>query len=375
MPIWNRKEKQWTDKDTAANTIVEKTKDKYSGCCGIEPIAIKTIKTKPYAQTFIATREFEERIKALHKLDNGNDLLKIYIDHLSENLSDVDATISTKITGKAKKQFDAFAKQGLTNIKDAQIYQEQLSAYYTNKQREYKTALERIRSELSTKNRNELNQLLNNNTTQAQLTTALVSQLPKTNVTVTPTYAFQWASSGWVNIDCYLHLLSYGSEKVAMNISNAEGAMEVYQWLNTINNLTPLMVNDNKATALFPLKNSEYAKAMTNTFCFAISRNNRQYKWFDIRYNPYEKKVINVKLQASSLEEIKSKLQTYSVKNDLEERLNKIDNEVLRQLQLKAKLAQIKKDNEIKNKLREAAFPCKKYNREIQIKDSDEVFD
>ena len=45
--------------------------------CGIDPLSIKTIKTKSFENTFIATKEFESRLHYLHKAPNGQELLYI----------------------------------------------------------------------------------------------------------------------------------------------------------------------------------------------------------------------------------------------------------------------------------------------------------
>lgn len=356
-------------------------------CFGIDPISIKTIKTEAYSKTFIATKEFAERVIGLHKLEKGNELLQLYINNLSRNMSYVDSLIVKKLGNKNKKVFDVFAAQELTNIKDAQIYQDKLSAYYNKKHKEYKKSAEDLQTELNKKNEAELNQLVNEYKNYINIAKAkqglinqpaLASQLPKGNVATNSSYSFQWAASGWVNIDSYLHLLSKGSEELSMTISNAEGTTEVYQWLNTINNLTPLVQNGQIAKALFPMRNSIYAKDMKNTFCFAISRKEGEYKWFDLRYNPYEIESLKVVLEPSTLPEIRKKLKMYDVKNDLVERLNKVEEQAIkiqnqRKIQLaemkkhkeqlkliSIKLEQIKRENQVIEKLRSVAFLCGK---------------
>lgn len=343
-------------------------------CCGIEPLAIKTIKTEPYSKTFIATKEFSERVIELHKLEQGNDLLQLYINNLNDNLSHVDSMVVARLGKEKKKVFVEFAAQGLTNIKDAQIYQDKLNKYYNKKLKEYRRSAEELQKELAEKNQAELNQLIDDYknyvaAVNAKQGTAIfpkfVANMPSANVAINASYSFQWASSGWINIDSYIHLLSAGSEEVTMKISNGEGTMEVYQWLNTINNLTPLVQNASIAKALFPKKNSKYAGQMKNTFCFAISRKDGEYKWFDLRYNPYETKSVNVVLMPSTLGEIKKKLNSYDIKNDIMARLNKVEQEAIwirkcnDKLKLvNAKIEQNKNYNQIIKKLKDVAFRC-----------------
>lgn len=351
------------------------------GLCGIAPITIKTIKTPPYAKTFIATREFEQRVKELHTLKNGNELLQLYLNNLAKNLSTVDSIVALKMSGREKTVFNSFAAQGLTNIKDAAIYQDQLSAYYTKKKKEFEETRNRLRKELKNKNdaamkvleeayKNAGGTILSQKSNT--IITPLTGNLSGINAATSNVYAFEWAGYGWVNIDYYLHLLAPGADEVQMLVKSVPGTREVYQWLNTINNLTPLKIDSDKARALFPKKGMPGSEEMKNTFCFAISRENGNYQWFDLRYNPYETKTISVQLQPSTLVEIKAKLKSYGVDKDMEDRLNTVEKEVLKEIaerQQAAKRAEIlasmgdknkelSKDEEVMNRLGKIAFRC-----------------
>ncbi len=337
-----------------------------NSCCGIDPLSIKTLKTAPYAKTFIATQEFAERIKELHILDKGDDLLKIYISNLGRNLSYADSLVATKLTGESKLVFNTFAKQGLTNIKDAAIYQDHLNTYYNSKKQEYKQAVEKQQYGLGNKSLAELKQLLQ--TYQASGKKVWSQQdavaAMAVNAATAPSYSFAWANSGWVNIDCYLHLLDFGTEEVKMTLNSVEGTMEVYQWLNTIRNLTPLTITGKEAKALFPLRNNEGADQMKNTYCFAISKKDGAYNWFDQRYNPYETKAIFVDLKPSTISEIRAKLKSYSIDEKLSDRVDALEKLTIIELKIKEarekQMEQQKKMSELNIKLYNLAFPCNK---------------
>jgi hypothetical protein len=321
---------------TASTTKMKEQEQQVT--CGIDPLTIKTIKTTPFAKTFIATNEFENRVKDLHTADNGNELVELYIKNLQKNLCYMDSMVASKLpTGSEKDRFNAYAKQGLTNIKDAEIYQDQLSAYYSMKKKQFIEAKEKIRKELNDKNKE-----------------VLARSLPPVNAATSNVYAFEWASPGWVNIDAYLHLLDKGSEKVEIAVKSQEGTMEVYQWLNTISSLTPLTVSENKAIALFPARNKPGSELMKNTFCFAINRKAGNYSWFDLRYSPYEMKTVEVILKPISLADIKRKLQAYNVNRDLEARLNEV--EKIAAITRRSK--EITTDEDVMHRLWKKAFPC-----------------
>ncbi|MBX9852756.1 MAG: hypothetical protein K2X86_13515, partial [Cytophagaceae bacterium] len=65
--------------------------DSASACsdCGIDPAIIKTIKSKKFQNTFLATKEFEARLKVIFKTCR-NDILEIYINNLDKNLWEAD---------------------------------------------------------------------------------------------------------------------------------------------------------------------------------------------------------------------------------------------------------------------------------------------
>jgi hypothetical protein len=293
--------------------------------CGINPSSIKTIKTKEFSKTCIATKEFEDRVGALHKLENGDAMLKIYVDHLAEDLCVSDSIVATKLKESDKKTFENFAAQKCTNIKDAAIYQEQLSAYYSKKRKEYQTAKEGIFNAWKYMQTKELNDIVEAIQKENALATKLANNLPKVSSATNNAYAFNWSKGGWVNIDEYLHILSKGFISLKMKINNAVGTTEVYQWLNTINNLTPLNIEKGYATALFPLEKSAEGPKMKNTFCLAIDKKGDAYQWFELRYNPYTSQQIEVNLAPKNIEEIQIRLRSFHVNHDLEKRLNDVE--------------------------------------------------
>lgn len=128
--------------------------------CGVDPTAVQTIKQNTYANSFIATREFESRIIELHKLKNGQALLDLYVNNLGKNLWEVDQMASRDANSTGSKIFTKFSQEKLTNLKDANIYQSRLSAFYKMKQNELTKAKNKLVKELQQKNDAEIRALV-----------------------------------------------------------------------------------------------------------------------------------------------------------------------------------------------------------------------
>jgi len=325
-------------------------------CCGIEPLSIKTIRTKNYANTYVATQEFEKRIALLHKINNGQELLDVYLSRLGEDMYISDSIVMTKVNGDFKTVFSNFYKQKLTNLKDAEIHQEQLSAYYNKKKKDYAKSVKALRNELNKKDLEEIKGLtdqlavardnyqstlkLNSsqgsvgkvNSKRATSIAKMVAKFPKRNVVNSPgTYSIAWASMGWANIDSYLHMLAKGSEDVEILATNGDEGTQVYQWLNAINTLTPLIISDGIAVAKFPKRGSKNAHQMKNTFCFAISKKNGVFKWFKKSFNPYQSNSLKLEMSTTELSDIKNQLRILGVKQDnVLNHLSKIEAQLLK---------------------------------------------
>jgi hypothetical protein len=74
---------------------------------GIDPCRVKAFWNPAFNETFLATREFEERMPAIHRSCN-NAVLEVYLNNLDKNLCTVDS-MAAKIAGEP---FNTFAKRG-----------------------------------------------------------------------------------------------------------------------------------------------------------------------------------------------------------------------------------------------------------------------
>ena len=319
--------------------------------CGVDPLTIKAIRTSNFANTYVATSEFEERLRVLHKLDNGQELLDVYLSRLGEDMYISDSIVMTKVQGDYKTVFNNYYNEKLTNLKDAEIHQEQMSAYYNKKKKEYAGSIQKLRNDLNKKDLKQIkelreqlnisrdnyraslklnspkNDLDNSNSKRASAIAKLVSKLPARNAVNSPqTYSTAWASAGWVNIDSYFKMLAKGSQDVKILAKNGEESTQVYQWLNAINTLIPLSVSNGTATAKFPKRGAKNAGQINNTFCFAISKNNGIFKWCQKAFDPYKSIMLTANLKITSLKDIRYNLRLLGVnENNVFNHLHQID--------------------------------------------------
>ena len=111
-----------------------------SSSCGIDPTKIKTLKDPRFAQTFVATRAFEKRLKVIFKTCR-DEILELYVNNLGKNLWEVDEMAANycKVNNlefdptrgldstdgdylkviRLEDEFRKFAAEKLTNVKDA----------------------------------------------------------------------------------------------------------------------------------------------------------------------------------------------------------------------------------------------------------------
>jgi len=289
--------------------------------CGIDPLTVKSIRSKEFTNTFIATNEFEERIGELHRMDNGDALVQLYIHNLAKPMWEVDILVAQQLSGKDKILFDAFAAQRLTNLKDAEIYQDRLSAFYKEKKVLSKQAVRKVKRNLAKKDRQQLTQLyseLNELRIKAsveydggiyrRINSSIAGNIPAPNAATSNVYATPWYTFGWANIDCYLKYLDNRSKEVDVIVNNTFSDVKAYQWLNIIRTLTPLKMVENKGVAVFPAEGAKGAEGMKDTYTISISRDGDQFAWSSLRYNPYENDSIVVEQTLISLEDLKEKL-------------------------------------------------------------------
>lgn len=347
--------------------------------CFISPQSIKTIKSDQFSNTFLSTKEFEERIKVLHQMPNAQSLFDLYVNNLGKNLWEVDEMVAAKLDGADKQFFTDFATQKLTNVKDANIYQGQLSAFYNKKKQEYIAATKKANAVYQkkstaelTKYQSEISKLKSeyNSLTMAQNELSSTStnsgnivlnapssnkkkinfpsinlplpnkKLPKQNVATTKnSYATTWYSSGWMNIDAYLHELDKGNKTVEIEVKEKSG--KVYQCLNMLKTIVPLTITGIIAKAKFPKPGTPAGTKMRNTYTIGIRKDNGQLQYAETFYNPYKTNKVSLNWTNVSSDELKDKLMRLDGTELLLDDIQQQEEIIQKQLEIKKKKAEL----------------------------------
>ncbi len=302
-----------------ANTqLAQNSETPVCEACYINPSSIFAIHQKSFENTFIATREFSDRLQVLHRIENAQTYFDLYVTQLGRNLHEIDLQVSKLLTGKEKEQFEAFAAEKLTNVKPSGQNYDLLRKYYQNTlqkqqqetsylQKEYATKskaelaeiqkhLQKLSSDYS-KRRNSINTQEFNPGGIANVDLSSKSVSPRsarnlrTRVNSRPSvgrqssYKIPWNGVGWVNIDTYLKELGKNDKVVSINAKSSDPDVKVYQSVNTLKTIIPLNRTNSGYEAHFPESQSSL---YDNSFAVGISR--KKDGTFDFalsEYNPY----------------------------------------------------------------------------------------
>jgi hypothetical protein len=116
--------------------------------CGINPVKIKAIWSGEFQNTFIATREFEERLVLIHEIKNPT-ILDLYVNNLDKNIYELDSMAAQLVGGeegddlrfRSKIQFLRFADRRDGNVKNNSPQFQKLREYYQKKTKAYTEAI------------------------------------------------------------------------------------------------------------------------------------------------------------------------------------------------------------------------------------------
>lgn len=346
--------------------------------CFVSPQSVKTIKTDNFGKTFLSTKEFEDRIKVIHQMPRAQQIFDLYVNNLSKNLWEVDEMAAKLLTGNDQQLFKAFAAQKLTNVKDANIYQDQLSAYYNEKKKENEKAAMQAAKAYQQKSEAELvkyqqqmNQLVKDYN-QLSYGVNSTKKLPNGNVslsnvngskrlnftiptpslglnkknvaTASNSYATPWYTAGWMNIDAYLHELSYGEQTVQINTK--EKGAKIYQCLNLLKTVIPLTVTGIIAKAKFPKQGLPSATKMEKTYAIGIKKDqDGTLKYAEKHYNPYTGSSIEMEWKEVSPAELMENLQQLDgATSPLVNEIKAQEEAIRKELEIKAQKAALKQE-------------------------------
>lgn len=369
------------------------TKTNYNFDCGINSTSIETILQGDFKNTYLATKEFEQRLNDLHPACNGEDMLQIYINGLNDDLWKSDKKVSEQIDSSQRALFVDFSNEQLTNTKFSVSHQKNWKSYFDNQNKINKKKQKVLLDMYSNLKAEQIKSIreayLKEVVDKGVVYQKKPSKISRANVfrplsSSGNNYIFGWASSGWTNIDAYLHKLNKGSKNVTIEVTNIdESTQEVYQYLNTINTLTPLNKIKGNFIARFPKKSSQ----MKTTYAMSLAKKEDSFYWDFKVYNPYKTNNISLSPSETPIYDIRSTLRSYGIQQDVVQRIKdeeklivkRMKAEEKRKAEYKAqkekrekakkeyneKMKIVKQQVNLRNEFRQAAYGCGIYTKNI----------
>jgi hypothetical protein len=117
----------------------------------IEPSQIRTIWNEKWNKTLVATREFEERIKVMHRSCEGGAILRMYLERMDEKLSVLD-NIASSMSESTTKEFRAFAARKEGRVRPDSALFASLKSYYETHSKIYAKAALKARQKFLSEN-------------------------------------------------------------------------------------------------------------------------------------------------------------------------------------------------------------------------------
>lgn len=197
-----------------------------NGVCGINPAKIKAIWNEQFQNTFVATREFEERLKWIHN-ESDPALLDLYLDNLDKPLYYIDSMAALRwhpgTAASTGGVFETFAARRDGKIKTSSVQFELLKRYYENKTKAFTEAIAKTQNEFwenqaeidndasgrKTEHRiDSLNRIDDNfkqefdlNLKEAYRQLGYDTSVPKMTPLPITNYSMTITSAGWYNVD------------------------------------------------------------------------------------------------------------------------------------------------------------------------------
>ena len=357
-PYYNKGKKVVNGKYTANSYLVQEqetkvTLDSARTNWGIDPAIIKVIKSEKYQNTFIATREFEARLKIIFKTCN-NTVLETYINNLDKNLYEADSLAAIAVgENQYYHDFVTFFQQRLTKVKQADKYANLLKGYYAKQ-------LTKVKSELEKGQKKLMKQLNKKNEEAQKVADDYKKLLWKREKYRMEAYSFNWTETGWVNIDNGTLPKTWFEQPLEITITNGKQFDRVYTYvvytsikslyrLNTTDNEQFYVGNDEDKKMLMPKKKLGVAIAIG----YKDEVPSLSVKEFETGSEP---KFI-LTLSPSSLDKVKKAIKDY-------EKYAK-ENKISKDLEFMAKFyeeeqrqKELKKESDFILGLWNIAFPC-----------------
>ncbi len=338
--------------------------------CGVNPSTIKTIKSKKFNNTLIATKEFEERLKVIFKSCNHS-ILELYVNNLNKNLWEIDSLVLNKIfpkprtltykkqIGKNKtvfrtdtigytsvslleKKFIAFKNQRLTNVEHKSIYINQLKDYYN------KCLSENI------KRADSLNKLAITSENKSEVIKKYTQILKERKKITMQSYGFVQSKIGWINIDRGIKAKNWNFQGFEVIIENEINFDQVHNYIvyKNIKSIVKLISSNKKTFSISSEFNNKLPvdkNSKIKIVSIAYKKDQTFFSSKDFITNSENNSINSTKIRLKKIKKKQLKNILLTLDNDSESTSIKTDLELSKV---------IKTENQLKNNLQEKAFPC-----------------
>lgn len=357
-PYYNKNEVvdgKYTDKSFEINSLFSTSVEvsHSNKKCGIDPAKIKLIKSSKFQYSFIATKEFEARIKTIHQTCD-DDILEIYTKNLDKDLYILDS-IAEKNTKchECSHAFYDFYLQKKTKIENQDKYAILLKEYYESEFKKINSELSKVKLDL------EKSLALKNEEIKIEVD-RYKKLLFKREKFRMETYGFEWSETGWINIDTGTIPKSWGMYPIEVDVKSNIIMDRTYTYLlfPTIKSITRLNSSDNlKFLPGNKFNNQMLLPKNQPAVIISISyKGDKFYQNTKIIETVKDKKIL-INLNESTKEEFGKLINQF----DLNESENKIS-EDLKYMEIfykeQKRQKALVKEKEFFQSLRKVAFPC-----------------
>jgi len=205
---------------------------------GISPATIQVIRSKDYQNTFIATREFEARLRVMFDACR-NDILELYINNLDKNLWELDSMAAGMLgADEYKAEFWDFYQQRLTKVQEANKYAELLKGHYEKR-------LAKVEKQLAKAQQKVEKELKKENVKFEKVATEYKEVLRDREKYRMETYGFEWAENGWINIDNGTLPKTWGPEPLEIQVADGKKYDRVHTYVIYTSILSLYRLNSN----------------------------------------------------------------------------------------------------------------------------------
>jgi hypothetical protein len=302
-----------TPNDDYKVITVQQTALDSGAACGINPASIKVLKSKKFANSFIATREFEERMHHIHQTCQ-QEVIDIYITNIGKNLWEADqaAYDYLKSINNAKAEvFKNFYQQKLTTVEGASKYADKLAKYY-------KQQLKKIEAQLQNLKEKEIKNLQKENDKVEKVKEKYRKTLWKREKYRNTRYGWEWTDLGWINVDKPGPVLKCSATKVEIKLKDDTDYDRIYSYvlIPSLKSMYRLNTTDNEI-----FYGGSAADHLLHLPCFEpvniilIAYKGEQSYFAMAKESPVDQKIVldsPAKLEAYSADALKATLKKYN---------------------------------------------------------------